>query len=107
MQIRISVHSMFVQVSIGCVERGHLMADVWTSQSEMVTHIIRDVAGNDDAHTAMANALHRKQTVVEKACIGLKEKYDEVEERNAALQKHVAELQNALLKAEQAALGKS
>ena len=82
------------------------MADIWTSQSELVSHIVRDIAGNDDAHAAMANALHHKQQVVENACIGLKQKYDESEADNASLKLEVEELQRLLRLAERAALGK-
>jgi uncharacterized protein YlxW (UPF0749 family) len=81
------------------------MADVWTSQSELVTRIIMDIKGNDDAHTAMANALHRKQKVVDDACVGLQQKYESCQADNATLHRKIAELEKAVRAAERTAWG--
>jgi cell division protein FtsB len=81
------------------------MADLWTSQSELVSRILVDLKSNDDAHSAMADALHRKHKVVEQACIGLQKKYEESKAENQVLKARVQELEAALKAAEREAWG--
>lgn len=81
------------------------MADVWTSHGELAGRIIADLRSHDDAHSAMANALHRKQKTLSDACSRLQEKCQQAGAENAALQARVAELEDSVKGAERAAYG--
>jgi hypothetical protein len=94
-----------VQVSISCTERGRLMADVWTSHSELTSKILADIRSNDEAHIAMANALHRKHTVLDDARVRLQQRCAEYEAENCMLKARVAELENVMQGAQEAAWG--
>lgn len=81
------------------------MADLWTSQAELVSRVLTEVKRSDDAHTAMTNALHRKQAAVSKACDGLQAKYADAKAENVALAARIAELEAALRTGERKAWG--
>ena len=81
------------------------MADLWTSQAELVSRVLTTLKRSDDAHTAMTNALHRKQKTVQQACDGLQLKYAEAKVDNAALAARIGELEGALRTAERKAWG--
>jgi hypothetical protein len=94
-----------VQVSISCTERGRLMADVWTSHSELTSKILADIRSNDEAHIAMANALHRKRNFLDDACVRLQQKCAEYEAENSMLKARVTEVENAMQGVQKAAWG--
>lgn len=56
------------------MERGRLLADVWTSQSELVSQILMDLKAKKDAHEAMSIALHKRSAIVDDACVQLRDK---------------------------------
>ena len=94
-----------VQVSCGCVERGRLMADLWTSQTELYTSILVNLKRNNDAHVALVHALHRKHKALDSACAGLRHKHKAAQEENARLSQRVEELEELLKFNERAAWG--
>jgi hypothetical protein len=81
------------------------MADVWTSHSELVSRVVADIKSNDEAHTAMANALHRKYKTLDDVCVKLQDKCKEYESENSVLKVHITELEDAMRGAQKAAWG--
>ena len=44
------------------------MADVWVSQNELVTNVLKDLQSSHDAHMALTSTLFKNVKVLETAC---------------------------------------
>jgi len=75
------------------VERGRLLADIWASQSEIVSQVLVEQKSQRDAHEAVAAALQRKAAAVDEACWI-------IEQRNAAQAEQIAYLKRQLAAAQ-------
>jgi chromosome segregation ATPase len=95
------------QVSIGCLERGRLMADIWTSHGDIINCLMLQMKANNDAHKAMANALTHKEQVLEDACRQLHQKAVDAIQEKDNLQVRMNELEAELAHVQDSAFGQT
>ena len=72
------------------------MADLWASQSELVTKFLKELKLSGDSHTALSHVLHKNVKALETACLGLQEKLQEAQSENGSLQQRVQELEEQM-----------
>jgi hypothetical protein len=93
-------------VSLGCADKGRLMADLWTSALELFGGILARVKVQSEAYKAVASALHRTDRTKDRAFEHVERSRREHICENIALKKLVDELRQHLAQAEVALWGK-